>query len=374
MSNPILEAAKTIQAAQAKFQQKNFLVGFDGFVDEIIHPVATRSDKSHFERISTIDILAKRIAAAAGKSTNIELVPVMEKVGGNGPLMAMAMAGMGAKVTCVGLMGYPQIQAVFNPLQEVCEVISVGNPGHTDALEFLDGKVMLGKLNTIKDMSWTRLLDVIGEAKISSLLNDSHLVACTNWTMLTEMDEIIQHFTSLIKQGCHTRFFFDLADPEKRPSSDIERVLKQIQLIDEKCGSILGLNLKEAQQIAEVLDIKASYAEEADSVAQAAQEIREKLNIQTVVVHAVKFAGAASRNKKTVSVAGPYCAAPKLTTGAGDHFNGGFASGIMVGLDELTALYAGVGTSGAYVRKASSPSHSEVCSLLEKWGQGKNLD
>src|SRR5690606_18581808 len=129
-----------------------FLVGFDGFVDEIIHAVATRRNNHEFERIADIPEFAARIGSAAGKSANIELVPVLEKLGGNGPLMAMAASGMGCQVTCIGMLGYPDLHSVFKPLNSICKVISVGAPGHTDALEFQDGKIMFGKLNTIKDM------------------------------------------------------------------------------------------------------------------------------------------------------------------------------------------------------------------------------
>src|SRR5690349_1343482 len=142
---------------------KKLLVGFDGFVDEIIHAVGTRKNKNEYQRITTIAEFASRVGSAAGKSANIELVPQLEKIGGNGPLMSMAASGMGCQVTCIGLLGYPERLPVFRPLQSICKVVSVGQPGKTDALEFLDGKLMLGKLNTIKEMCWTRLKEVMGE-------------------------------------------------------------------------------------------------------------------------------------------------------------------------------------------------------------------
>ena len=63
------------------------LLGFDGFIDEIIHVVDKRIDSENFKRIETIEDLAKRIQKASGLSTNIELVPVAKKIGGNGPIM-----------------------------------------------------------------------------------------------------------------------------------------------------------------------------------------------------------------------------------------------------------------------------------------------
>ena len=96
------------------------------------------------------------------------------------------------------------------------------------------------------------------------------------------------------------------------------------------------------------------------------------------MIHAVKCAGTYSQKENesvaSVAIAGPYCKAPKLTTGAGDHFNSGFSCGLLAGLKPVDALYLGVATSETYVRKAGSPSAKEVTSLLEAWGSGQDVD
>src|SRR5689334_22483537 len=77
-------------------------VGLDGFVDEIIHVVDKRDNAESFARLPTIARLAERLAGAAGKSTNIELVNHLTKLGGNGPIMANALASFGIRVTYLG--------------------------------------------------------------------------------------------------------------------------------------------------------------------------------------------------------------------------------------------------------------------------------
>src|SRR5438128_2391834 len=68
---------------------RSALVGFDGFVDTIVTPVGLRrSSGDDFTPISTLTEFGQRIVAAAGKSTNIELYPRIDKLGGNGPIMA----------------------------------------------------------------------------------------------------------------------------------------------------------------------------------------------------------------------------------------------------------------------------------------------
>jgi sugar/nucleoside kinase (ribokinase family) len=372
-SKNILKAADAIAARKAVMRTKKFLVGFDGFVDEIIHAVATRKNKHEYQRIETISEFASRIATAAGKSANIELVPVLEKLGGNGPLMAMAAAGMGAQVTCIGMLGYPEIHPVFKPLKSICKVVSVGQPGHTDALEFHDGKLMLGKLNTIKDMCWQRLLDVVGEPVLRELFFLSDMVSCTNWTMLTEMEEIIENMIRLVPEGSKVKFFFDLADPEKRSRADLTRVIEQIKSLNKKTEVILGLNLREAEQVSNVIGLTEKTQESAQGVRDAAVRVRERMGISGVVVHAIKFAGA-SIGADSAGIEGPHCPSPKLSTGAGDHFNGGFCGGIMADLPVLDALYSGVGASGWYVRNGRSPTSEDIVGLLKSWGNGTLKD
>lgn len=369
----ILKAAETLSSRKAAMRTKKCLVGFDGFVDEIIHAVGTRKNNVEYERITTIEEFAGRVASAAGKSANIELVPILEKIGGNGPLMSMAASGMGCQVTCIGLLGYPDLLPVFRPLQSICKVVSVGNPGHTDALEFMDGKLMLGKLNTIKEMCWARLKEVVGEQVLRELFFLSDMVAVTNWTMLTEMDEVLDNIIRMTPEGSKVKFFFDLTDPEKRPRADLERVLEQIRALGRKTDSILGLNLREAEQVSSVLGIPARPEDSAPGVEAASIRIREALGIHGVVVHAIKYAGA-SVGGEHAGIEGPFCPSPKLSTGAGDHFNGGFCAGLLAELPVMDALYAGVGTSGWYVRNGRSPTLDDVAGLLQTWGKGQLKD
>ena len=65
-------------------------VGLDGFVDEIVHVVDKRENAEKFQRLPTISALSQRISAAAGKSTNIELVVQRTKLA-LGPLVNVAI-------------------------------------------------------------------------------------------------------------------------------------------------------------------------------------------------------------------------------------------------------------------------------------------
>src|SRR5712672_2767630 len=105
--------------------QLTAFVGLDGFVDEILHVVDKRMDAGNYERVPTIARLAERIAEASGKSTNIELVNQFTKLGGNGPIMANALASFGLQVTYLGNLGYPALHPVFADFSKRAEVHSI---------------------------------------------------------------------------------------------------------------------------------------------------------------------------------------------------------------------------------------------------------
>src|SRR5438552_10846420 len=146
-------AAKLLSLVSADSQLRAF-VGLDGFVDEIIYAVDKRESAEKFQRLPTISALSGRISAAAGKSTNIELVTQRTKLGGNGPIMANALARLGVKVIYVGALGYPHLHPVFTEFARRAEVYSIADPGRTDALEFEDGKLMLTKTTSLNEVTW----------------------------------------------------------------------------------------------------------------------------------------------------------------------------------------------------------------------------
>ena len=87
-------------------------VGFDGFVDQIIEVVDKRYSASDYAKIETIAQFGERIQRSAGLSTNIELVPKLVKIGGNGPIMANALRP-GRKLLIWGF-GNPEIEPTFH--------------------------------------------------------------------------------------------------------------------------------------------------------------------------------------------------------------------------------------------------------------------
>src|SRR2546423_5113426 len=182
--------SRKLRAAAPHLKTLKATVGLDGFVDEIIAVVDKRRGHDAYEPIRTIDILGKKIIAAAGESSNYELVVKQMKLGGNGPIMANTLATLGMAVTYVGNLGFPNIHPVFADLAKKAAVFSIGEPAHTDALEFDDGKLMLGKLTPLDDANWDNLMGRLGQQKLTELLVGSRLIAMVNWTMLPHMTRV----------------------------------------------------------------------------------------------------------------------------------------------------------------------------------------
>src|ERR1041384_5626888 len=148
------KTAADLLANASRVSTMTAFVGLDGFVDDILHVVDKRESAEKYLRLPTIAQLAERLAGAAGRSTNIELVTQLTKLGGNGPIMANALASFGLKVTYLGILGYPNLHSVFQEFSKRAEVYSIAEPGYTDALEFEDGKIMLGKHQSLSQMNW----------------------------------------------------------------------------------------------------------------------------------------------------------------------------------------------------------------------------
>jgi sugar/nucleoside kinase (ribokinase family) len=370
MNTPELRAAcaSQLQANANTLSRQNAFLGLDGFVDEIFHVVDKRENADKYTRLPTIAKYAERLAGAAGKSTNVEMVTQMVKLGGNGPIMANALASFGLKVCYLGNLGYPNVHPIFSDFTKAAEVYSIAEPGYTDALEFEDGKIMCGKHSALRQVNWDNINARFGFDKFLAKMQAAQFVGFVNWTMLTAMNDMwaaIQKDVCPKLTGPRRKLFFDLADPEKRTREDILKALGLITAFENHFDVILGLNEKEAYEIGGHLQLNTTD-HSPEGLLKLAKEIHARIKVNTVVVHPVSFALAVSANDAAI-VEGPFTPKPLITTGAGDHFNAGFCLGKLLGFDNAKAVLTGVSTSGFYVRTGKSPTIADLVSLQQNW-------
>ena len=107
--------------------------------------------------------------------------------------MANAMIKLGVPVTYIGSLGFPTMHSVFESFaQKAALCISIAEPNTTDALEFEDGKLLLCKLEAMKDVNLERIDNVVGLNRFASIIHSANLIVMTNWTMTPYMFDIWQ--------------------------------------------------------------------------------------------------------------------------------------------------------------------------------------
>lgn len=355
----------------------NIIVGFDGFVDEIIHVVDKRNDSENFTRINTISSLGDRITKASGLSTNIELVPTLKKIGGNGPIMCNAFSMHNPKLTYIGALGYPVIDEVFKVMEDKIKLHSFAVNGHTDALEFDDGKLMLGKMESLKDVNYENLIESVGKDVLIQYLNETDLFSNVNWSMLPNCTSLwknlIKHILPLLTHRDKKPYFFiDLADPEKRENKEIIEALNLLKKFKTHFKVVLGLNKKEAYDVANVFELfdEQSLTNMQISLEDLNLALAEALELDCIVIHPVDRSCCVV-DGVFYEESGPYVKKPKLSTGAGDNFNAGFMLGLLLDLTPNQALLTGMSTSGFYVRNARSPKFKELSTFMRAWAEDK---
>ena len=215
------------------------LVGFDGFVDEIVAPVAARRGPGEdYAPFASIAQFAERVGAAGGgRNVNIEIVPRLEKLGGNGPILAHGLLALGCDVRYVGALGTPNVHPLFVDFARATGAVSLANPGRTTSLEFVDGKVMFGIQQSMDDVTYSSLVEALGEEGLGHVLEEAGALAFVDWTMVPGFTGILRGILDCILPRISPKdrvIFFDLADTSKRDPNELRTTL---EIIAESPGS-----------------------------------------------------------------------------------------------------------------------------------------
>ncbi|MCK4873233.1 MAG: hypothetical protein KAS72_10950 [Phycisphaerales bacterium] len=370
-------AADALVDARERLASARAVIGFDGFIDSIIHVVDVRHGPGRYERMTRMTQLSDRIAAAAGRSANIEFAVTRRKLGGNAAIMAQALSAVGMPITFIGAIGSDEggVHEVFEPFAHGCEqVIVTGPPGLTDAVEFDDGKILFGKITMLEGLDYSCVRRVAGLSTLRDVVGRSSLLATVNWTMLPGMSGIWRGMMDEVLPGLGDpsigprRMFVDLADPAKRTATDLQEAIVLLREMNGLCPLTLGLNLAEAGQVARIAGLADAFAAgdavDGEHIREAACALRQQLDIDTVVIHPREGAAAADADGQCAWFDGPFTPEPKISTGGGDHFNAGVALARLASLPIEQAIAVGTAVSGYYIRNAASPTLDELAGFL----------
>lgn len=341
------------------------VTGFDGFVDELISVVDERQSLENYRRIETIQEFGEKITTAAGHSSLREIVISRVDAGGCAINMGDGLATLGIPVATFATVGKP-LHAAFADYAQKASLTSWGDePGRTLAYEFADGKLMFSAVSHLQKFHPDALCDYLVDGKFQATCEKAALIAITDWTLYPHMTDCWQFliekvFSSLANPK---RFFFDLVDPSTRSESDIRAMLDVLRKFADYGTVTLGLNQNEANILSNLCNAKASSSVDPDQALQLALELRDLVQIDSVIIHSTRYA-AGCHGSDAAAVLGPYCESPVKSTGAGDRFNAGYALGCILNLDMLSRLQIACATSGSFVRIGRSPTLEEMIQVL----------
>ncbi|MDO4291742.1 MAG: carbohydrate kinase family protein [Eubacteriales bacterium] len=316
---------------------KKCVIGFDGYQDILCRPVKKYQGNMPVFWRSMSDF-AEYIKS--GRNVDIQLVQSCSKYGGNGPILSGALASLGMKTICVGM--FDGCEDVLQTLKDRVECYSLGQCNQCTALEFDDGKIMLGKLESM-ELCWETFKKKMPEKKLRKIMEGCSLLGIVNWSAFLNMNSIIEQLEKNIFPEWNGQYIFlDLADFSAREQEDIRGLIKMIKRLALKYRIILGLNEKELELLGE------KYYEEKTSKDMVGMRVAKEIPESMIIVHGREGAVCYQRNGRTEAqssrIENPVC-----LTGAGDHFNAGICYGILKGMEIREVLNWGNRTAYYYI-------------------------
>jgi ADP-dependent phosphofructokinase/glucokinase len=362
---------ETIKRAENEF---HVLTGFDGFVDRIQKAVKKKeSGKNAY--FKTIKTFSEHLGLLAEKSGQVELITERIKMGGNAPLMANALANLGIKNTCIGSMGFPALHPVFNAMPVYSNVISISDPGLSQAIEFEDGKIILSELNIFDQYDWNYIRNKVDIEKLRNLAGKSHLVAFLDWVNLPHASDIWEGFLEDVIKPLDKKdiiFFFDLCDPSKKSVQQIDEVLDLISSFS-ACGKvILGLNENETNKIWLAINgynrTTPERQNDIPSLKATGASLFNTLSIDILLIHPIDRTLVFTK-QGMLELEGYVVKEPKVQTGGGDNLNAGYCLGLLLGFDTPKCMLLGMAASGSYVQQGCSPGIDDLTDYIKAWAE-----
>lgn len=355
---------ESLRGKTESIPEKTMTVGFDGFVDTIVHPLKqTASVSSEAVPFRTIREFGEFLEGKAEKSCSIELETQAEQLGGNLPFLSRAAGGLGISVSCIGMLGSRRIvDPVFSEMP--CTLYPFAAPGRSTCMEFDDGKILLASDCVLPDDAWKLVMDGT-EGKAPDLFRRADLIALVNWSELSFMQGLWEHVLEELQSEDPDReryAYFDLCDMSRRSTGEIESVVRLIRAFTKYRRTTLSLNENEAQIAADrLLNLRS------DDALKIAEEIRNRFRIDEVIVHTIRRT-VLTTERGTVDEQTEFVEKPVISTGAGDNFNGASCFAILMGLSEAERVAFADEFAHFYITQGRNPALQE---LIDRSTDGK---
>ncbi|MDG0790571.1 PfkB family carbohydrate kinase [Cohnella ginsengisoli] len=344
-------------------EQFGVMLGFDGFIDSVVRAVRQRDEEDRPRYFETMSEFGQYLIEKSGKNCSIELVEQTNKLGGNMPIMALALGRLGFPLTSIGALGNQEVRPQFSGLAEKPnEVIALMDPGLSTAIEFRDGKVMLADVSCLDSMNWSQLVQSIGKERLLALFDCNPLICLLNWSETKHATEIWKGFLDEIipnaRNASEKTIFIDLSDCSKKSVGDLRQAFSLMKAFKSHCKVGLGMNENELVTVGRKL-----LKQDGQDLENVARELYEYAGVDQLVVHlkdrafAWSFEGFSQADSYAVEK-------PVILTGGGDHFNAGYCSGQLLGLGIEESLEVGNAVASYYVKSGTSPTPAQLIQHL----------
>jgi len=342
------------------------LLGCDGFVDETYEIVEVRRSQADFTAMKHLKQFGELLVERADGGVGVELVPKRRCEGGFGINTGRVAAFLGLKPYLPGLYGSQTIDPAYHEFEENCNLVSLGDPALTIALEFSDGKVLMSNLEAVSNLSWQDFKTHFTAEELHELFSDVDILGLGYWSLTANFDEIFQGFMDQYEfLTPPRRMFFDFADIKKKSSESFIKSLELIKSYNSKIPLTFSLNEHEVFELCSRVGVERPPLTP-EAIAATLTIVRQKIGFDELVVHTPEFAAASNAKEGEA-----YAIQERQThiirlAGAGDSFNGGFLCASLGDLPLKERLVVANAVTAFFVTHATGPTKEQLLAQIEK--------
>jgi hypothetical protein len=342
------------------------LLGCDGFVDEVYQLVQVRHSLDDFTPMDKLREFGELIVQRADGGVGLEMVHKRRCEGGFS-INTGRVAGMfGLNPTLTGLFGSSETDPAFAVFEDICNLVSLGDPALTVALEFSDGKVLMSDLKTVANLTWEDFVAHFGADKLKEMFAGTDILGLGYWSLTPDFDNLFTGFVSQFEGITPPRrMFLDFADIKKKSPESFTKSLTLIKQFNATIPMTVSLNEHEVSELFSRVGID-SEGNDPASIQSALTQAREKIGIDELVVHTPSFAAASSAEGGEALAIQETQTEVVRTAGAGDTFNGGYLCASLGDLPVKERLVIANAATAFFVTHAAPPSKDELLAQIEK--------
>ena len=344
----------------AKTGTKQITLGFDGYIDSVVRIIRRRDadGRPHFFERSAD--LATYILEKSTRNFSLELHQNLLKFGGNTPITAHAFSRLGCQVHCIGALGYPAIHPVFRHFPDNCHLYSYAEPRMSTAFEFRDNKMMMAESTLATPTTWDGIRNLIGRGRLLQLFSGKDLIGLLNWSEVDYAGDVWRGLLTEIlpaipPQSVKPYGLVDLSDCSAKTPEELLDMLDMLRAFNQYWRVILSLNRNESGVLYRMLTGNQSACDPVETAA----FLYRSVGVEKIVLHHATWACCADEAGISQVETG-FITDPVLLTGAGDHFNAGFCTALLLDLPVKEALKMAHSVTREYITSGLSPAFGQV--------------